>query len=92
VSEEAANDIVHLRGQFPRRHEHQRPRASGPRLHGVDHEWETESERLARAGGCFAADVPPREGRRDRLGLNGQRFCDALAREALAVRRGDAKV
>ena len=92
VPEEAPDDIVHLGGQLPRRHEHKCPRAAGARLHGVDDEWEAESERLARARGCLAADVPSCEGRRDRLRLNGQGFCDALARETLVVRRGDAKV
>ena len=92
MPEEAADDIVDLRGQLARRHEDQRPRAARARLHRADDERDSEGQRLARAGGRFAADVPARERRRDRLRLNGERFGDALAREALGVRRGDAKV
>jgi hypothetical protein len=92
VAQEAPDDIVHLRRQLPRGNEDQRAWLAGPRLHGADHERDAESERLARAGGRLAADVLACQGRRNRLRLNGEGFGDALAREALCIRRGDAKV
>ena len=88
----STDDIVDLGGQLACRHEDQRSRLTGPRLHGADDERDAEGERLARAGGRLAADVPARQGGRNRLRLNSERFGDALAREALVVRRGDAKV
>ena len=92
MPQEATDDIVDLRGQLPRRHEDQRSRLTRPRLHGTDDERDAEGERLARAGRRLAADVPARQGGRNSLRLNGERFGDALAREALGIRRGDAKV
>ena len=67
-------------------------RAARARLHRVDDEREAEGQRLARSGRRLAADVPAREGGGDRLRLNREGFGDALAGEAVAVRRGDAKV
>ena len=91
-AEQVAQDVVHLRGQLPGRHEDQRPRAAWARLYGVGGQGDPEGQRLARPGGRLATDVTARQRGRDRRCLDGERLGDPEAGEAFADRRGDAKV
>ena len=63
--EQRAQDGVHLGCQLARRHEDEGTRSPRSRLRHVGDNGHAESQGLARAGGCLAADVPAGQGCRD---------------------------
>ena len=75
--------LLHLRGQFARRHQDQGHRLAGTGLGEARHQGKAEGQGLAGAGDGLADDVAPGQGVGKRGLLNGEGFGDAALFQAL---------
>jgi hypothetical protein len=91
ATQERTQDGMYLGRQLTGRHEDEGTRSPGSGLRHVGNDGHAERERLARAGGCLATDVPALQGCRNCGSLNGQWAGDAQLVQARVDIRGNAE-